>query len=80
VREFYETVDVQKATSFLKAYGVSFVVVGNLEKRTYGQPGLKKFGLFPELFMKRAEFGEAAVYEVPVWGTSFEKTSSKLRK
>lgn len=39
----YETTDVDTAVELMRRYGVSYVVVGELERLNYGEAGLAKF-------------------------------------
>ena len=43
IREIYETVDLERAQSLLRAYNVRYVVVGQLERIYYPGAGLAKF-------------------------------------
>ena len=43
VRQAYETTDVDLAMDLMERYGVSFVVVGDLERLNYNERGLAKF-------------------------------------
>ena len=43
IDQFYNTIDVELASNFLKKYNVSYIVVGQLEQATYTGPGLDKF-------------------------------------
>ena len=43
VRLAYETTDVDTAVEVMRRYGVSYVVVGELERLNYGPTGLAKF-------------------------------------
>jgi uncharacterized membrane protein len=60
VRTFYMTADARTAEEILRRYGVTLVVVGNLERTTYGgAPGVA--GL-PSL--EKAHGGSTVVYRV----------------
>ncbi len=48
VERAYKTLDPQEAMAILEKYGVTYVVVGSLEKRRYPSTGLRKFELFME--------------------------------
>ena len=43
VLQFYTTTDEAAAAAFLRRYGVSFIIVGELERIYYPGPGLDKF-------------------------------------
>ena len=43
IREIYETTDVERALALVNKYRVSYAVVGDLERITYGVEGLRKF-------------------------------------
>ncbi len=43
VRLAYETTDVEMAVEIMRRYGVSYAVVGDLERLNYGEAGLGKF-------------------------------------
>jgi uncharacterized membrane protein len=43
VNEFYDTTDLGAARSFLQAYEVEYIVVGQLEKAKYLPEGIEKF-------------------------------------
>jgi uncharacterized membrane protein len=43
VELIYETTDVDRAVELMKRYGVSYVVVGDLERLNYGARGISKF-------------------------------------
>jgi uncharacterized membrane protein len=43
VRRVYETTDADIAVGLMRRYGVSYVVVGDLERLNYGAAGLAKF-------------------------------------
>ena len=48
IREIYETVDLERAQSLLRAYNVRYVVVGQLERIYYPGAGLAKFDKMTE--------------------------------
>ena len=43
VRQFYTTTDDAAAAAFLRRYGISYIIVGELERIFYPGPGLGKF-------------------------------------
>lgn len=48
VERAYKTLDPQEAMGILEKYGVTYVVVGSLEKRRYPSKALRKFAFFME--------------------------------
>ena len=60
VREMYETTDVERAVELLRQYRVRYVIVGDLERITYANDGLKKF---EDLATKVFENQGTAIYE-----------------
>jgi YYY domain-containing protein len=65
INDFYETTDRAEATAFLARYGVSWIVVGQLERAYYPGDGLDKFPAWDgELWRQRFHQGETAIYEV----------------
>ncbi|MBI2913659.1 MAG: hypothetical protein HYY03_07040 [Chloroflexi bacterium] len=62
VATIYTTTDVGLATSLLEKYDVQYVYVGRLERGTYGEGGLAKFGEFMEpVFQNEA----VTIYRMP---------------
>jgi uncharacterized membrane protein len=43
IDEFYNTIDIELASNFLKKYNVKYIVVGQLEQASYPGAGLEKF-------------------------------------
>ena len=62
----FETTDVETAVDVMKRYGVSYVVVGELERLNYGERGLGKFEGMVEsgLLSKVYENPGTAIYQV----------------
>jgi YYY domain-containing protein len=60
VRSFYTTPDKNMAASILKRYRVNFVVVGDMERRSYAGAG--NIASFP--FLQQAATGDTTVYRV----------------
>jgi uncharacterized membrane protein len=71
VSNFYTTTDVSSARNFLDQYDVKYIIVGQLERAEYNQPGLP----MPDGLAKFEEFegkywqevyrdGNTAIYEV----------------
>ena len=59
IREIYDTPDRERASQLLREYGVSYVVIGDLERITYRAEGLEKFS---EMGEKVFENQGTAVY------------------
>lgn len=64
VRKIYTTRYASEARELLMKYNVRFVVVGKLERETYGEVGLSKFEMSNDLFQRVATFGDARLYAV----------------
>lgn len=60
IRRFYTTADPGAAREILRRYGVTYVMVGDLERTTYG--GASHVASFP--FLERVAGGTATVYRV----------------
>ncbi|HSD73079.1 MAG TPA: hypothetical protein VLE54_09825, partial [Thermoanaerobaculia bacterium] len=60
IRRFYTTSDSGEARAILRRHGVTYVVVGDLERSSYG--GALHVPSFP--FLERVEDGTTAVYRV----------------
>ncbi|HEX7975985.1 MAG TPA: DUF2298 domain-containing protein, partial [Anaerolineales bacterium] len=65
IDDFYTTTDLEAARSFLRKYGVRYIIVGQLEHNHYPGPGLDKFPaangvLWSEVYRD----GDTAIYEV----------------
>jgi uncharacterized membrane protein len=65
VGNFYNTVDVDDARAFLKAYNVRYIIVGQLERAAYKRAGLAKFKTFDGKYWRAVyEDGSTVIYEV----------------
>ena len=65
VNDFYRTVSVDEAVSFLDQYGIQFIIVGQLERAYYSGPGLTKFDQFDGHFWEAVyRDKETVIYEV----------------
>ncbi|HEV8117927.1 MAG TPA: DUF2298 domain-containing protein [Thermoanaerobaculia bacterium] len=60
VRSFYTSLDAKAAASVIQRYGVTYVIWGDLERRTY--PGAQDPGTRP--FLQPAFPGQTAIYRV----------------
>jgi YYY domain-containing protein len=65
VGAFYSTTNIEEVQGFLDNYGVSYIVIGQLERALYQGPGLNKFEemdgiLWQEVYRN----GDTVVYEV----------------
>jgi YYY domain-containing protein len=49
VERIYKTTDANEAKALLEQYGVEYVYVGGLERQTYGEEGMGKFGSFMDV-------------------------------
>jgi uncharacterized membrane protein/4-amino-4-deoxy-L-arabinose transferase-like glycosyltransferase len=64
VQEFYNTPDSRRAKEIADRYGVSYVVVGGLERAVYDANGLAKFDLFNEDWTLVHQNEQVNVYKV----------------
>jgi YYY domain-containing protein len=65
IDQFYTTVDTDVAKQFLNLYGVSYIVVGQLEQAAYPGPGLDKFPAFNGVLWNEVYRDEnTVIYEV----------------
>lgn len=66
VAEMYNTTDLDRARSLLDHYGVSYIVVGELERAYYSAEGLEKFERLRDAGYLQAAYqgGAVTVYEV----------------
>lgn len=66
VREMYETPDLVRAQKLLNTYGVSYIIVGELERAIYNPAGLAKFERLAEQgYLKPAYTGgSVTIYRV----------------
>ncbi len=64
IRRAYDTIDTGEAMEFMKRFGVSYVVVGELERLNYRESGLAKFEAMAEsgLLTKVYENQGTAIY------------------
>jgi len=65
VGNFYESVDVEYARSFLDKYDVSYIMVGPLERAAYTPEGISKFKQFAGKYWTEVyRDGDTAIYQV----------------
>jgi uncharacterized membrane protein len=65
IRQFYTNGNRQQTEAFLKRYGVSYIILGQLEKIVYGGTGLEKFPLWEnDLWHEVYREGDTAIYKV----------------
>lgn len=64
VREFYTTHDRDRAQSIALQYRINYVIVGDLERRAYGDSGFAKFQQGNGVFYEVDRFGTVALYGV----------------
>jgi YYY domain-containing protein len=65
VGNFYNAVDVESARSFLKKYGVSYIIVGPLERAAYTPEGIAKFSQYEGQYWTEVyRDGGTAIYKV----------------
>jgi YYY domain-containing protein len=64
VRMMYSHPDPERSLALLRRYGVGYVYVGPLERKTYPAAGLQKFGAKPKLFQLAYENPEVRIYRV----------------
>jgi len=65
VGNFYESVDVEYARSFLDKYDVSYIMVGPLERAAYTPEGIAKFMQFAGKYWTEVyRDGDTAIYQV----------------
>ena len=65
VGNFYESVDVEYARSFLDKYDVSYIMVGPLERAAYTPEGIAKFKQFAGKYWTEVyRDGDTAIYQV----------------
>ncbi len=65
IEQFYTTVDTDVTKQFLNLYGVSYIIVGQLEEATYAGPGLEKFPAFNAILWNQVYHDEnTTIYEV----------------
>lgn len=64
VRRIYETTSAREAAALMAQYDVEYVYAGRLERESYGEAGLAKFGEFMDVAF-RSEDGGVTVYRLP---------------
>jgi uncharacterized membrane protein len=65
VGNFYNSVDLESARSFLDKYNVSYIIVGPMERAAYTAEGLAKFGQYNGTYWTEVyRDGATAIYEV----------------
>jgi len=64
VHLFYNTTDAQAARSFLKAYQVRYIILGQLERAAYPGEGLNKFEYNGIYWRSVYRQGNTVIYEV----------------
>ena len=69
IREFYSTQDFRRGLEILRRYGVTYVVLGQVERENYSRgvyqrEGLSKFSRHPEIFKRVFESGAEELYLV----------------
>jgi YYY domain-containing protein len=66
VREIYETLDLARAQKLLNYYGVSYIIVGELERAYYNPAGLAKFDVLAQQGYLRPVYtnGVVTIYRV----------------
>ena len=64
VREFYNSTDPARALEIAHRYGVSYVIVGSLERAVYDANGLSKFDQ-EEFWLPVYENEQVKIYTVP---------------
>ena len=66
VGEFYSSTSVEEIQEFLNKYGVSYIIVGQLERALYRGSGLDKFEELEGLLWQEVyRDGDTVIYEVP---------------
>jgi uncharacterized membrane protein len=65
VNNFYLTTDIQETEDFIKKYGVSYIIVGQMEKAKYIGDGIGKFQqLEGKLWNSVYSIGNTTIYQV----------------
>jgi len=54
VQNLYQTADMNVADGIIEKYGITFIIVGDLERQQYGGAGLEKFASLPVAFQSGA--------------------------
>ncbi len=60
--KLYDSEDVEAARDMVKKYGITYIYVGELEKKTYSAVGLAKFDAATEYFEKVYDADGVAIY------------------
>jgi len=64
VTEIYTSADMQNVVQLLRKYRVMYIYVGETERKTYPEEGLKKFEDHPERFEVVFQSGRTIIYRV----------------
>jgi sugar lactone lactonase YvrE len=64
VKMIYSHPDAERVLPFVRRYGIGYVYVGPVEKKTYPAAGLEKFRSRPDLFPLAYENPEVRIYRV----------------
>jgi YYY domain-containing protein len=65
VSEFYLTINIDEALSFLQKYNVKYIIVGQLEQAYYPGPGLEKFFQYDGFYWEAVyQDADTTIYEV----------------
>jgi YYY domain-containing protein len=65
VNTFYTTLEQGAVLDFIKAYDVSYIILGKLERIFYPGPGLEKFDQFEGILWEEVfRFGDTVIYQV----------------
>ncbi|MFU8772706.1 MAG: DUF2298 domain-containing protein [Anaerolineales bacterium] len=65
VGEFYLTTNIDKALTFLQAYNVKYIILGQLERAHYPGPGLDKFDQLDGIYWQAVyRAADTVIYEV----------------
>jgi uncharacterized membrane protein len=65
VGEFYLSTSIDEIQEFLDNYGVSYIIVGQLERALYRGPGLNKFEELEGLLWQEVyRDGDTVIYQV----------------
>jgi YYY domain-containing protein len=66
IQEIYQSRDKERTRSLIDEYQVKYIVVGQIERRTYGREITSKFLGSPELFPLLFRAGESMVFGTPL--------------
>jgi uncharacterized membrane protein len=65
VNGFYNDRNIESTVTFLRKYGVKYIILGELEQQSYEADGLKKFSQFDGIFWKTVyDDSGVKIYEV----------------